>query len=166
MTLILEASRWQSSQQFSPSTCVPLNEWGCRWQALDHFRMADAFDRKQTVSMQSHNVSTVATTSCQSTTKKKEKHQRLCVQHWRWCRPFPNELWFAQIYVCLLSISTNNIKLRSGFKLPFPLCMTCRAPLNVRRAPLASAGHYIHIADFISVSAIVVCLWFMSFISL
>lgn len=62
MTMILEASRWQSSQQFSPSTCSPLNEGAADHRLdLDPFRgsndtvMADTLDSKQTVYMQSHN---------------------------------------------------------------------------------------------------------------
>lgn len=61
LTMILGASRWQSSQQFSQSTCVPLNEgatdyrlWIMSGGGHDTV-MADTFSSKQTVSIQYHN---------------------------------------------------------------------------------------------------------------
>lgn len=139
---------------------------GYRWQALDHFRGLQWCRHSRYTWLQTkmhyHNAE-----QCQMYQKYIIKQNKIkisymvhhCGEDWNNdCASLKELLWF-------MSANHHNIKLLWCFKVPLTTKHDMQTQAECPCLPLASAGHYIHIADFIKVFTIVVCLRSMSFIS-
>lgn len=156
MTMISEASRWQSTQPFSPSTCVPLNEgvilYITGFRFLNDSVLADKWQLTSHAASQCRAVWHEATIYYTST-KMNKTLSRI--------------MFNTYCGLSFMSAYHHNTKLPSGFKWSTLLSLTCKGPNWI------SAGLLLHQWDITFIllilsdgPAIVACLWSVSFISL